>query len=93
VSFGLLLSHQHVNFDEVLEFKRLEIIAFGLNARPAERRIDLLHHDGVTERSVERVLGGLHVLEKVRVMNDAGHVRLGELHAPLDFEVVRHQAG
>jgi hypothetical protein len=61
-----------------------------MNARPAQRRIDIRHHYGMAERAVESMFGGFHEPEKIRVVHDAGHVRFGELDAPLDFELERH---
>src|SRR6266581_8645628 len=61
-----------------------------MNARPADRRIGVFRHHRKTERPKEPVLGGLHVAEEIRVMDDAGHVGLKEFHRPDSFEFVGH---
>src|SRR5688572_28100799 len=44
----------------------------------------------MAERTIEGVLRRLHVFKKVRVVDDAGHVRLRQLDAALDLVFVGH---
>src|SRR5216117_4584872 len=61
-----------------------------MNPRPADRRIGLVGHHRKTERPKEPVLGGLHVAEEIRVMDNAGHVGLVEFHGADRLEFVGH---
>src|SRR6185369_11197332 len=88
---GFFSADQQVDLNFVLETERLEVIALGMNARPAGGRIGVIGHHRKTERTKEPVLGGLHVAEEIRVMDDAGHVCLVEFHQPNNFEFVGHR--
>ena len=87
---GLLLADQHVDFHLVFEMQRVPVIARRMDAGPAHRGIGVAGDDGEAQRAEERVLGGLHVFEEVRVVDDARHVRLAELDAAKGFELEGH---
>ena len=78
---------------EVFKAERLFVIALGVDARPAKARIGFGHHHGEAERTVKSVFSSFHEPEEIRVMHDAGHVRVGKFHAPRRFEFVRHTSG
>ena len=47
-------------------------------------------HNAQTQRPKEGVLGLFHVAEQAREVNDAGHIRLGELNTSFGSEFVGH---
>jgi hypothetical protein len=56
-------------------------VASRMNARPAYA-LGIAGVNRKAQRAEERVLGGFHVAEEIRKVNDTGHIGLGELDLP-----------
>src|SRR5258708_27580562 len=80
-----------MHFDFIFETQGFSIVAFGMHAGPAHRRIDLVGDHRKAERSEKSMFGRFHVSEKIGVMNYASHVGLRELDSTDDFKFVSHK--
>src|SRR3954464_10270574 len=61
-----------------------------MHARPAHRRIYFPRHDRKAQRAKESMLRRFHVTEKIRIMNDPGHVGFRKLDPPSQSKFMRH---
>ncbi len=88
----LLLAHQQVDLELLVVLQRAAVVALGVHTRPADHAavVVLTRMDDGAERSRERVFTGLHVLEEIGEVHDAGHVGFVELNATAQAEFVGH---
>jgi hypothetical protein len=84
------LRDEQMNFHFVFKFQRRFEIALHVHPRPAHGWIVFSRPDGKAERPDKRRLGGFHVAEEIRVMDDARHVRINEFDPADDFELESH---
>jgi hypothetical protein len=86
-----LLGDKQADLHLVLESQRVQVMTFGMDARQPEWRVKLGHHDRMAQGPKKGMFGSFHVTKEIRVMNNAGHVGIGELHTSNGCELTGHE--